>query len=219
MRGLRAAIVVACLFATRSVHAEDSAAGSATVAPPLAKKDRYLADKLGAANDDAGAAARAAWRRQLDARIGKQPSELVNIYNTHTKEYLAVPRAPRADSVPQYIGDRFFRCHFTNQPTDMDPELLGLVVEAARRFRAARVNIVSGFRSPKYNLILRKKGREVARDSQHTYGHAVDFRIPGVPIDRLYLWVRSRRLGGVGVYRTSGFVHADTWRVRYWTGR
>ena len=55
----------------------------------------------------------------------------------------------------------------------------------ARKFDAERVNVVSGFRSPKYNLVLQKKGRNVARRSQHMEGHAVDFRIPGVSIRTL----------------------------------
>jgi len=88
----------------------------------------------------------------------------------------------------------------------------------ARRFSADRIEIVSGYRSPKYNLMLRKKGHQVARQSQHTEGHAVDFRIPGVPTQTLLGYVRSLRLGGVGFYPHSRFVHSDTGRVRFWKG-
>src|SRR5687768_18307985 len=48
------------------------------------------------------------------------------------------------------------------------------VVMAAQQFKSDFVAVVSGFRHPKYNLMLRKKGRQVARDSQHTHGNAVD---------------------------------------------
>jgi uncharacterized protein YcbK (DUF882 family) len=58
----------------------------------------------------------------------------------------------------------------------------------------------------------------VARDSQHTHGNAVDFRIPGVDVKSLEAWARRLRLGGVGLYLGSGFVHVDTGRVRYWNG-
>jgi uncharacterized protein YcbK (DUF882 family) len=78
--------------------------------------------------------------------------------------------------------------------------------------------VVSGFRHPKYNLMLRKKGHEVARDSQHTHGTAIDFRLPGVATDVLHRWAIGRRLGGVGLYKDSGFIHMDTGRVRYWSG-
>ena len=62
-----------------------------------------------------------------------------------------------------------------------------------------------------------KKGRQVARDSQHTHGNAVDFRVAGVPVHTLRQFVRQRRLGGVGYYPKSQFVHADTGPSRTWT--
>jgi uncharacterized protein YcbK (DUF882 family) len=66
--------------------------------------------------------------------------------------------------------------------------------------------------------MLRKKGHEVARDSEHPRGHAVDFRIPQVPTKVLLRWVRSLHLGGVGYYPESKFVHCDVGRVRFWRG-
>jgi uncharacterized protein YcbK (DUF882 family) len=100
----------------------------------------------------------------------------------------------------------------------MDPRLVQVVLEAARHFGVDRVEIVSGYRAPKYNLMLRKKGHEVARDSQHTYGHAIDFRLPGVPVMTLHAWAKRRHLGGVGLYLESEFVHMDVGPVRYWGG-
>ena len=65
---------------------------------------------------------------------------------------------------------------------------------------------------------LRKKGHEVARDSAHPRGQAVDFRIPEVPTKTLLRYVRSLKLGGVGYYPESRFVHCDVGPVRYWRG-
>jgi len=89
---------------------------------------------------------------------------------------------------------------------------------AAIKFRAPRVEVVSGYRAPKYNLMLRKKGRQVARESQHTQGTAVDFRVHGVHTEALRDFVRGLRVGGVGYYPRTRFIHADTGKVRYWTG-
>jgi len=100
----------------------------------------------------------------------------------------------------------------------LDAALPRTLRAAARHFGRDRIDIVSGFRAPKYNLMLRKKGHQVARDSQHTHGNAVDFRIPGINVHALESWARSLRLGGVGLYEASGFVHVDTGRVRYWNG-
>jgi uncharacterized protein YcbK (DUF882 family) len=138
-----------------------------------------------------------------------------SIVNTWTNEILPVdPGRPPAERVI----DRFLRCHFTNQSTDMDPRLFGVVLAAAAKFKANMVEIVSGYRAPKYNLMLRKKGHEVGRDSQHPMGHAVDFRLPGLPTKSLLKFVRSLQKGGVGYYPDSAFVHADVGRVRFWKG-
>jgi hypothetical protein len=125
------------------------------------------------------------------------------------------PTAPAANSPP---FDLLTRDHFTNQATKMDPRLFATIVQAAEKFHARYVEIVSGFRAPKYQLMLRKKGHEVARDSQHPRGTAVDFRVAGVPTKILLRFVRSLHLGGVGYYPESKFVHADVGPVRFWRG-
>jgi uncharacterized protein YcbK (DUF882 family) len=146
---------------------------------------------------------------------GARPAKLVNLYNGWTHEWLAV--AP-GEVVAQPLVDRFLRDHYTNSPHPMEPRLIGIVVAAARAFNKDSATIVSAFRHPKFNLLLRKKGRQVARDSHHTHGTAVDFRIPGVTTQALHTWARAQRLGGVGLYLKSGFIHMDTGPIRYWEG-
>ena len=191
-----------------------------------AKKDRYLDEKAAARSErdaEADAAARQRWHAELDRRLGATPEPLINIYNTWTHETLVhtggKTRSGADDGVDKALTDRFLRCHFTNDPADMDPRLFTHLVRAARHFRVSRIEIISGYRAGKYNLMLRKKGRNVARESQHTMGHAVDFRLPGIPTRRLRDWVARLRMGGVGYYPGNGFVHMDVGRVRSWTGR
>jgi uncharacterized protein YcbK (DUF882 family) len=173
-----------------------------------------------AAKDPASAkkdvAARAKSTRHAAApTAGEKPAKLVNLYNQWTHEWLAVdPAAPPR----QATVDHFLRDHFTNRATAMDPHLLGFVLAAAAHFHADAATIVSGFRHPKYNLILRKKGHQVARDSHHTHGHALDFFLAGVQAPQLAAWARAQKLGGVGFYPESGFVHMDTGPVRTWSG-
>lgn len=146
---------------------------------------------------------------------GTKPAKLVNLYNEHTRDWLAVDPA----SPPNLTAISFFlRDHFTNEVTKMDPKLISVVVAAAAQFKSDFVNVVSGFRHPKYNLILRKKGHQVARDSQHTHGNAIDFQIPTCSTQKLEEWAKAQKLGGVGVYLASGFVHMDTGPIRFWTG-
>jgi uncharacterized protein YcbK (DUF882 family) len=112
----------------------------------------------------------------------------------------------------------FLRDHYTQQSIQADTRLASILAAAALRFHAPRIDIVSGFRSPKYNLMLRKKGHQVARESQHTQGTAVDFRIRGVDTETLREFVRGLHLGGVGYYPKTHFIHADTGKVRTWEG-
>lgn len=197
-------------------------AGPATAdTPPQSKKARMLAAKA-ARNAALTEAEKKSREKKLARRVGKSPEEVVSIFNLWTEEILplALP-ATKTDKaeISAAIVNRFFRCHYTGHPTEMDPKLIWVLGQAARRFDSQRINIISGFRSPKYNLNLRKKGHEVARNSQHTHGAAVDFRIPGVPTRRLRRWARGLKLGGVGYYPQSRFIHVDTADVRYWTGR
>ena len=147
-------------------------------------------------------------------RPGARPAKLINIYNSWTHEWLSVDAVgPKAETV-----NRFLRDHFTNEPTSMEPKLISFISSAATTFRSDTAIVVSAFRHPKYNLMLRKKGRQVARDSQHTHGTAVDFYIPRTATMTLHAWAKAQSAGGVGLYLESGFVHMDTGAVRYWSG-
>lgn len=186
---MRVLVVLALLSTT--AHADE-----------LPKKDRERANK-------------SIHKRPLPV-AGKKPAKLVNLYNTWTDEWLAVE--PGGASPPQATVDRFLRDHFTNKPNPMEPKLLGILMSAAAKFGSDQVMVVSAFRHPKYNLILRKKGHQVARDSQHTHGNAVDFFIPRVTTQQLHEWAKAQGIGGVGLYLGSGFVHMDTGKIRFWSG-
>jgi uncharacterized protein YcbK (DUF882 family) len=194
-------------------------AGAAVAQPaitvhPASKKAEYLAGKQAAAATPPARGKPAVSPR----KIGKPAPQVISLFNTWTHEWIALDADAKAGLPPAATVDRFLRCHFTNEPTKMDGALARTLREAARHFGRDRIDIVSGFRAPKYNLMLRKKGRQVARDSQHTHGNAVDFRIPGIDVKSLEAWAKRLRLGGVGLYLGSGFVHVDTGRVRYWNG-
>jgi uncharacterized protein YcbK (DUF882 family) len=177
------------------------ATASADDAPYVAKKDRERAGK--STNHGAPPAP------------GTKPAKLINLYNLWTHDWLAVDllSPPSLSEINTFLRD-----HFTNEATAMQPKLITTVCAAAKQFKSDIVDVVSGFRHPKYNLMLRKKGHQVARDSQHTHGNAVDFMIPGVPIAKLHAWAKAQKLGGVGIYLSSNFVHMDTGPIRFWSG-
>jgi uncharacterized protein YcbK (DUF882 family) len=76
--------------------------------------------------------------------------------------------------------------------------------------------VISGYRSPSTNAMLRRSGRGVARGSLHTRAMAIDVRVPGQPVAKLRAAALALRRGGVGYYPASGFVHVDVGRVRFW---
>lgn len=107
----------------------------------------------------------------------------------------------------------------TKEPTKMDPALFDLLWTVYQDVGASQpINIVSSYRSPKTNAMLRAKSSGVAENSQHTKGRAIDFFIPGIKLATLREAVMRRQVGGIGYYPTSGspFVHADTGSVRAW---
>ncbi|UAK23032.1 DUF882 domain-containing protein [Sphingomonas nostoxanthinifaciens] len=109
-----------------------------------------------------------------------------------------------------------------NEVTQMDPALMLLLAGVRDKLGLApqaRLDLISGYRSPQTNASLRARGGEhtgVASKSQHMLGKATDIRMPGVALETLRSAALSMQAGGVGYYPKDGFVHMDTGRVRLW---
>ena len=107
-----------------------------------------------------------------------------------------------------------------NEVKPIDPQLLDLLFELGGTLETDQpFHVISGYRSPHTNQMLRERGGSdtgVATKSLHMVGKAIDIRVPGVKLDDLRAAAKSLKLGGVGFYPSSNFVHLDTGRVRYW---
>lgn len=155
--------------------------------------------------------------------LAEPPMLLGTLVQTHTDERVPLDDvSPSPDRFARLLADRV-----TGERKEFDPRLLELLRSLGRRHPGARFELVSGYRSPKLNEMMRKKGRHVASHSQHSLGHAVDFRIVVDPeargIDPRDLEKEIRELGwqgGVGVYtlKSDWFVHADVGKLRRWGG-
>lgn len=99
---------------------------------------------------------------------------------------------------------------------EISQELLDLLARIHRHFNFAPIQVVCGYRSPKYNAQLRRKNRRAARDSYHMAGLAADIRVEGVSTKALRAFALSLKAGGVGYYPRRRFVHVDVGRVRHW---
>ena len=140
---------------------------------------------------------------------------VTTLYNAHTRETLPIFDAPKPK--PELLK-HFFRCRGFGETVDMAPALLDTILAAATHFDARRVTIISGYRSPKFNDALAKKGRRVAAESRHMKGEAVDFRLDSAEAKELGPWLRQNFDGGIGTYRYDNFVHIDVGPRRSWLG-
>ncbi|MEP1934088.1 MAG: DUF882 domain-containing protein [Roseibium sp.] len=145
----------------------------------------------------------------------------LKLYNTHTKERVSIAFKKNGRYIPGGLreANRFLRDWRRNEIIKMDPELLDLIWEVYKKVGGREhVYVVSSYRSPATNNMLRKRSKGVARNSQHTLGKAMDFYIPGVNLAKLRAAGLRKHVGGVGYYPRSGspFVHMDTGRVRHW---
>jgi len=153
-------------------------------------------------------------------RSGPAPARAevpVNIVHLHTKEVLVAPARGAFHPAPGTLS-RFLRCRFSDGERDMDPRLADLMMAVITKFTPRELWIVSGYRAPRFNTMLRKRLGEVARNSLHTTGQALDVIVPGTPLDQVSRFLRKLRRGGVGYYPGSEFVHMDVGPVRFWEG-
>lgn len=79
--------------------------------------------------------------------------------------------------------------------------------------------LLSGYRSPQTNAMLRSRSRGVAKNSLHMKGQAADLRLKNRSVNQIYRAATACRAGGVGKYSGSNFVHMDCGVVRTWGGR
>ncbi|ADZ69299.1 DUF882 domain-containing protein [Polymorphum gilvum] len=156
-----------------------------------------------------------------DLSAAHAETRTLKLYNTHTKERVEITFKKNGRYVPSGLRDinRFLRDWRRNEMTTIDPQLLDLVWEVYQEVGGRDyIHVVSSYRSPATNNMLRQRSRGVAQNSQHTRGKAMDFFIPGVDLTTLRATGLRKQVGGVGFYPTSGspFVHLDTGSVRHW---
>ncbi len=148
------------------------------------------------------------------------PERSLSLLNTHTGERLkSIVYWEKGIYIPDALKDINYvlRDHRTDEVTSIDPITLDLMAAISRKLEAKRpFEIISGYRSPQTNAALRGQSSGVAKNSYHMQGKAVDLRLPGVPLKTLRKAALNLRMGGVGYYPKSNFVHVDSGRVRSW---
>jgi uncharacterized protein YcbK (DUF882 family) len=147
----------------------------------------------------------------------------ISLYHIHTGESLTVTYMVDGRYVPSAMTkiNYLLRDWRKNQVITIDPKTIDLVWELHADLGShAPIHIVCGYRTASTNNFLHSIGRNVARESQHILGKAIDIYFPDVPTIKMRNSALVRQVGGVGYYRSAGgptgFLHVDSGRVRHW---
>lgn len=153
--------------------------------------------------------------------VANGDTRTITIRHMHTKEETTVTfkRDGRYDSAALEKLNWALRDWRNDDPIRMDPRLFDVVWEVQRQLGSDQpFHVVSAYRSPGTNAMLRRRSRAVAKHSQHMLGKAMDFYLPDAPTARIReIGMRLQR-GGVGFYPNAHtpFVHLDVGSVRSW---
>jgi uncharacterized protein YcbK (DUF882 family) len=166
----------------------------------------------------AAAVAAAAMPRGRVLASGREPRDVAFVH-THTHERLALTYFADGSYDAESLAalNWFLRDHRTGDQHPIDPALFDILHDLrVATGAAAPYQVISGYRSPRTNGMLREHGRGVATGSLHMQGRAIDVRLADVRSSALRDAAISLRRGGVGYYAASDFVHIDTGRFRMW---
>ena len=104
-----------------------------------------------------------------------------------------------------------------NEVLPIEPKLLDVLYQLGRSLDTdCRYELISGYRSPETNAMLRAADPGVASNSLHMKGWAVDVSLPCRPLKKVHEAALAMQMGGVGYYPDANFVHIDVGRVRRW---
>ncbi len=156
---------------------------------------------------------------QAAASWKQQPAKKLNFYNLHTDEKLSMTYFEDGQYVSGAMQEinYLLRDHRSGDVHNMDPDLFNLLYDLQNSLGGNKtIQVISAYRSPATNTMLKRSSSGVAKKSLHMLGQAIDIRIEGVDSKIIQQAGMAMKRGGVGYYRKSDFVHIDTGRVRFW---
>jgi len=143
----------------------------------------------------------------------------LSFYHTHTGQSLDITYAVGGEFDEEALAEinSFLADFRTGDEIEIDTELLDFVYDVrASLGSTGTLEVISAYRSPETNEMLRSGSSGVVSNSQHLLGKAIDVRLRDVKTSDLRDAALALQRGGVGYYEQSDFVHIDTGRVRRW---
>ncbi len=145
----------------------------------------------------------------------------IRMYSGRTGERIDMIYWVDGDYIKDAVKEinHFMRDWRTDQSVKMDLRTIDIMAASHNLLDANEpYMLLSGYRSPQTNAMLRARSRRVAKNSLHMKGQAADLRLASRSVSQIARAATSCRAGGVGRYSRSNFVHMDCGVVRTWGG-
>ena len=143
----------------------------------------------------------------------------IRMYSGRTGERIDMIYWIEGDYIKDAVKEihHFMRDWRTNEATRIDARAIDIMAAAhALMDTSEAYMMLSGFRTPQTNAMLRSRSRGVAKNSLHMKGQATDLRLKSRSVNQMFKAASACHAGGVGKYSRSNFVHMDCGPVRHW---
>lgn len=150
---------------------------------------------------------------------GKGNFRALSLINHRTAEKLKSVYWVEGEYIPEALEafNYILRDWRENLTIQIDPKVIDIMAATHNLLETSEpFQVVSGYRSPKTNAMLRSRSKGVARKSYHTRGMAIDLTLDERSVGQIASAAKSLGAGGVGRYSRSKFTHVDSGPVRDW---
>jgi len=145
----------------------------------------------------------------------------IKMYSARTGEKIDMIYWVEGDYIKDAVQEvnHFMRDWRTGDVKNMDLRTIDIMAASLNLLDVSEpYMLLSGYRSPKTNAMLRSRSTGVAKNSLHLKGQAADLRLSSRSVSQIGRAAASCAAGGVGRYSGSNFVHMDCGPVRTWGG-
>jgi uncharacterized protein YcbK (DUF882 family) len=145
----------------------------------------------------------------------------IRMYSGRTGESMDTIYWLEGDYIPEAMKEinHFMRDWRSGDVKSMDGRTVDIMAASHRLLDVSEpFMLLSGYRCPATNALLRSQSRGVARNSLHMQGQAADLRLKSRSVGQMARAAETCASGGVGRYSGSNFVHMDCGPVRSWGG-
>lgn len=145
----------------------------------------------------------------------------IKMYSGRTGEAMDTIYWIEGEYIPEVMKEinYFMRDWRSDGTTSMDMRTVDIMAASHRLMDVSEpYMLLSGYRSPATNAMLRSKSKGVAKSSLHMVGQAADLRLKSRSVGQMAKAAAACASGGVGRYSRSDFVHMDCGPVRSWGG-